>query len=88
MDEEYILLKWGTLKGWRINSSEGQALIQRYRELGVSMSAMAQRNTDEQNQIVCQIIDLTTGVIQLDWTGEYVTKEQAKEYVMTYGSRP
>jgi hypothetical protein len=79
-----ISLKWGTLKGWEIHSEAGMALLKRYFELGSSMSAIAQRDTPEQKEILCQLIDHCPGEVNLDWDGEYVSKEKAKEYVRGY----
>ena len=58
MEADYISLKWGTLKGWRIHTKEQRALLTRYLELGSSMSAMMQRDTPEQKDIICQLIDM------------------------------
>jgi len=79
-----LSLKWGTLKSWDIHSETGIALLRRYREIGCSLSAMAQRDTPEQKEIICQLIDGCAGDIYLDWDGEYVSKEKAKEYVRNY----
>jgi len=86
MDEEqdYITLKWGTLKSWNISSDEGKALLQKYGELGYSLSAMTQHNTPEQKEIVCKLIDLVPGEIFLDWEEKFVSKDKAKKYVMDY----
>ena len=75
-----IILKWGTLKGWEIHSETGMALLKRYHELGASWGAATQRDTPEQKEIICQLIDGCAGDIYLDWDGVYVSKEKAKEY--------
>lgn len=82
-----ISLKWGTLKSWNIHSEKGRSLLKRYHEIGSSLSAMAQRDTPEQTDIICQLIDCCAGDIYLDWDGEYVSKEKAKEYVRSYRGR-
>ena len=51
-EQDYITLKWGTLKSWNVKSAEGQALLEKYGELGYSMSAMAQHDTPEQKEII------------------------------------
>jgi len=85
MGADYISLKWGTLKGWRIHSEEQRALLTRYVELGSSMSAMMQRDTPEQKDIICQLIDLCEApTINLDWEDRDVSKDEAKRYVMEY----
>lgn len=81
-----LSLKWGTLKSWDIHSETGRALLKRYREIGSSLSGMAQRDTSEQKEIICQLIDGCVGDIYLDWDGVEVSKEKAKEYVRSYGA--
>lgn len=83
---EHLLLKWGTIKGWCFESEATLAAARRYAEAGaVSAGAMSQNDTPEQKQALCDIIDAIEGPIQNDWSGEMMTKEQAKEYVLTYG---
>lgn len=84
---DWLALKWGTLKGWEIHSETGLALLKRYFEIGASMGAMQQRDTPEQKEIICQLIDGCAGDIYLDWDGVYVSKEKAKEYVRHYGEQ-
>jgi hypothetical protein len=85
-NDDYITLKWGTLKSWRLISEKGQELLKRYHELGASFSAMAQKDTQEQKDIICQMIDTVPGDIYLDWDDKYVSKEEAKKYVMEYNT--
>lgn len=82
-----LSLKWGGLKSWDIHSEKGKALLKRYAEIGYSLSAMAQNDTPEQKDIICQLIDCCAGDIYLDWDGKYVSKEEAKEYVRNYGKK-
>jgi hypothetical protein len=82
-----LSLKWGTLKSWDIHSETGMALLRRYHEIGCSLSAMAQRDTPEQKEIICQLIDGCSGDIYMDWDDEHVSKEKAKEYVRNYGKQ-
>lgn len=87
MNEETITLKWGTLKGWNVN--EGSAaipLLQRYHELGVSMSCAAQKDTEEQKKILCDMVSLPGMRVYLDWGDKYVSKDQAIEYIDKYGN--
>lgn len=82
--EDYIILKWGTLKDFRIGSQDGEKLIEKYRSLGTS-SAMTQNDSEEQKEIICRIIDASNANrILLDWNGKYVSKHEAKKYVMNY----
>jgi len=82
--EDYLLLKWGTWKNWNSENTKIKKLMQEYNDLGVNVSAMEQKNTPRQKDILCEVIDLIDGVIQNDWDGNYYTKEEAKKYVMEY----
>lgn len=85
--KESLTLKWGSLKAWKIHNPETFALLKQWHELGTCMSAMAHRDTPEQKELVCKIIDaVDCDQIYLDWDAEYISKEKAKEYVMNYGS--
>lgn len=84
--KNYLTLKWGTLKSYNFtNSEQGKVLLKEYREIGSSMSAMLQKDTPRQKEIICQLIDLCDDdKIYLDWNDEYVSKEDAKKYVKNY----
>lgn len=84
-EDDYLLFKWGTLKGWSLNTQKGKDLLKRYFEIGSSESAIMQHDSDEQKKLICQMIDECRGTLQSDWTGEMFTKEKAKDYVMNYG---
>lgn len=83
--EPYILLKWGGLKGWgNLRDNQVEAL-NKYAGLGLSMSAMSQKNTLEHKKALCDAIDLfEDGQITNDWDGKRYTVEEAKRYVMEY----
>lgn len=84
---DQLLLKWGTLKGWDLESDAALAAAQRLGETGDRcVSAALQHDTPDQKQALCDLIDAIDGTIQNDWSGEIMTKEQAKAYVMEYGS--
>lgn len=84
-EKEYLLLKWGTLKGWHLNSDKCKKLMREYLEIGSSWSAMAQNDTPRQKEIICELIDALDGDVQNDWSGEiYSNKEDAKRYIMDY----
>jgi len=86
MSGDYLTLKWGTLKAWNLTSEKGKELLRRYIDLGASMSAMAQKDTPEQKDLICQMIDeCGAETIYLDWDGKDVSKEEAKAYVLEYG---
>lgn len=83
----HLTLKWGTLKRWDFEGSEKAIkLLEEYNSLGASVSAMLQKDTPRQKEIICELIDICDDEngIYLDWDGKYVTKEEAKEYVKTY----
>lgn len=84
--ENYLTLKWGTLKSWNFEGNkEAIKLFKYYNEIGSSFSAMAQKDTPEQKEIICKLIDLMPGEIYLDWDDKSVSKGEAKKYVMDYG---
>lgn len=84
--KDYLLLKWGTLKGWDFSNNEkAQSFLEEYVKLGVSYGCAMQKNTERQKEIICELIDVCNGDIQNDWTGKMMTKEEAKEYVVNYG---
>jgi hypothetical protein len=84
---EYLLLKWGTLKGWNLESDKSRAAAQKYADFGMSMGAMQQHDSSEQKQALCDLIDAIDGDITNDWSGEAMTKDEAKKYVTEYGRR-
>jgi hypothetical protein len=81
---EHLLLKWGTLKGWQIESEASAAAFKKYAEGGMSMGAMQQQDTEEQKQALCELIDAIDGPVENDWTGETLTKDEAKKYILEY----
>ena len=85
IEKSYLLLKWGTLKGWNLTSDKMRELMDEYLSLGASWSAMTQHDTQRQKEIICQLIDECDGDIQNDWSGEiYTDKEEAKKYILEY----
>jgi len=53
--------------------------------VGSSFSAVAQKDTPRQKEIICELIDLCDGdTIYLDWDGKDVPKDEEKAYVMDY----
>ena len=85
MSEHELILKWGTYKShFDVNDPEQLALIQKYYDFGVSMSAMCQNDSVDQKQALLNLIENWTGKFYLDWDGEYASKEQAKEYILNY----
>ena len=81
---EYLLLKWGTLKGWELESEKSMAALRRYADGGMCGSAMMQHDTEDQKKALCDLIDAVDGKITNDWSGEQLTKADAKKYVLEY----
>src|SRR3546814_4533711 len=65
-------------------SSDLMAALRKFHEDPVSMSAAMQRNTDHQVEALCELIDAIDGEIVNDWSGETMTKDEAKKYVREY----
>lgn len=79
-----ITLKWGSVKGWHIETDEAKAALQRWADFGVSMSAITQRDTPEQKQALIDALDYFDE-FWLDWEGKEVTRDEAKDYILNYG---
>lgn len=79
-----LTLKWGSVKDWEVETPEARAALQKWADFGVSMSAMAHEDTPEQQAALLEVIDLMDE-IWLDWEGQQVTREEAKDYVRNYG---
>lgn len=87
-DDDHLTLKWGTLKSWNLTSPRGKELLQKYHAIGSSASAMLQNDTPEQRALICEMVDeCKAESIYLDWDGKYVSKEEAKKYVLGYGAK-
>lgn len=83
---EYLLLKWGTLKGWNLETEKSRVAAQRYADFGMSAGGtMTQHDTEEQKLALCDLIDTIDGEITNDWSGDVMSKDEAKKYVMEYG---
>lgn len=84
-EKPHLLLKWGGIKGWSNMTDAQLAILQRWNDEGVSMSAAMQVNTDKHKAIICELIDtMEDGQIFNDWSGDSYTKEEAKKYVMEF----
>lgn len=86
MGKEWLLLKWGTLKGWsdlRDNPKAVEA-FKRYYAQPVSLGVATQHDSTEQKQALCDLIDAIDGDIENDWSGKKMSKDEAKKYVMEY----
>ena len=80
-----LTLKWGTIKCWADLSEDAVEALEKFVDLGVSYSAMKQRLTAEHKDALCELIDAVDEPIYNDWSGEEMTREEAKSYVMGYG---
>ena len=86
LEKDQLTLKWGTLKYWHFHSEKAKKLLQEYGEIGSSLSAMAQKDTPRQKEIICELIDEGTfEMVTNDWEGTEMSKKEAKDYVMNYG---
>ena len=84
-NKDHITLKWGTLKSWKLTSKKGKELLKKYSEIGHCFSAMMQKDTPEQKELICEMIDTVPGEILLDWHYKYVSTVDAKTYFNQYG---
>ncbi len=81
-----LTLKWGTVKAWHLETDEAKAALKKWADYGVSMSAMCQHDTPKQKLALIEAID-HMDEIWLDWEGKQVSRDEAKEYIVNYGSQ-
>ncbi len=87
MEKEHLTLKWGTLKRWNFGDW-AKPLFKEYNEIGSSASAMTQHDSPRQKEIICELIDKGNfKEVSLDWDDKDVSKDEAKKYVMEYGTK-
>lgn len=79
-----LILKWGTVKGWKLESPEAVAALQKWLDFGASASAMMHKDAPGQQQALLDAID-KMDKIYLDWDDKYVSREEAKDYILNYG---
>jgi HD-like signal output (HDOD) protein len=82
--KDYVTLKWGTVKSYNIQNKETWAIMEKYLDAGVSASAMTQRDTNEQKELLCQVLESIGEPVYLEWYAKYVSVEEAKEYIRNY----
>jgi hypothetical protein len=82
---EQIVLKWGTLNGWSNLSEPSVKLLQRYADLGIGMSAAAQRDTPAQKSILCELLRQLDGTIINGWKDKEMSIDEAIKYIEDYG---
>lgn len=80
-----LILKWGNVKGWDglKKGTPAWTALERYIDSGQGLSAM-QRQTPEQRELICNLIDAIDGEIWDDWNCKLMTKDEAKDYVLNY----
>jgi hypothetical protein len=83
-NKEFLALKYGGLKTWKFNDNEeAKKLIDEYNIILNKVGSF--KRTERQKQICLELIDIVKAdEIYLNFEGEYVTKEQAKNYILTY----
>ena len=79
----YVSFKFGTLKSWNVTTDAGRDILQRWAALGNALSTFAQKDTPEQVDLMCALID-EVDAVWLDWDGRAPTKEEAKTYLREY----
>lgn len=78
-----LTLKWGTVKGWDLETDGAKEALQRWADMGASKSALTHEDTEEQKEALCEAIG-HMDEIWLDWDGRRVTCDEAREYVRDY----
>lgn len=81
---ESLLLKWGTIKGWHDLTDKSHEIIKRFFADGVTASCAMDNPDDDRRAILCELIDQFEGSIKNDWSGEVMSKDEAKKYVNEY----
>jgi len=84
MEGDYLLLKWGTVKGWDFNDTSCEAfeLLKKYMK-DSQASCIADHPDENMKKLLCEIIDKMDGIIENDWTGEVLSEEAAKKYILS-----
>lgn len=82
--EEELILKWGTIKGWENLTEKSMKIIQLYFSDGFPASCATDHPDENRKHLLCDLIDQLEGKIYLSWDGKYVTKDEAKKYIIEY----
>lgn len=86
MSEDYLSLKWGSLKSLRMRTQAVEEAFRRYDETGTHQgSAILHKDSSEQKSALCDLIDAVAaagGQIQDEWTWKFMTADEAKHYVL------
>ena len=78
-----ISLKFGRLKSTDLESSESIAIEKRYCQLEQGPDPF--KLTDEEKKVLCELIQ-SVDKIYCWWRSRYLTKQEAIDYVMNYGT--
>ena len=81
-----LTLKWGTLKGWSNLDQTSLTALQTLADMGFSLGAMQQKIAPEHIQALCNLIDTVDEPIYNDWSGEEMSKAEAKTYIQNYNT--
>jgi hypothetical protein len=82
-----LTLKYGTIKGWDgfEDGHPARVALDKYLAAGqMLMGAAMQKDNQEQKQALIEIIDAIDGEIMNDWEGKAMTKDEAKDYILSY----
>ncbi len=76
-----LILKWGTVKGWDLETEDAIVAMLKWASYGMHSSVIMHRDTPEQRQALLDAIDYMDEIV-LDWDERRLTKEEAKRYIM------
>lgn len=86
MSDDILTLKFGSVKSWNLSSDNvAHEKILSLSDLPFRYLNGVRYLSEEQKNVVCEVIDLVDGQIILEWTGKSMSKEEAKAYVLNYG---
>ena len=78
-----LVLKWGRFKGGDFNNNPVASAT-----LEELSSSEMDGNEEKIKELTCRMIDEWVGKIWCWWDNAYITKDQAKEYVLNYRTEP
>lgn len=79
-EDELTLKRW-IWKNYDFGGNpKAQELMDKYNQLESEWVSM---HSSQMKLLLCEIIDLVDWYIYNDWSGDYMTKEEAKQYVLT-----
>jgi hypothetical protein len=79
-----LTLKFGTVKGWDLESDAAKKALDKWASYGVCAGCATHVDTEEQKKALFNLIE-HMDEIYLAWDGISVSREEAKEYVKKYG---